>query len=60
MGPPRLPTSELVLQVLGLRLKASSNRSGERSVTGRLFHVSGPLTAKLRWPVNVFYIASTI
>jgi len=27
--------------------------SGDLSSAGRLFHVRGPLTAKLRWPVAV-------
>ena len=35
------------------RLKALSDRSGDRSAGGRRFHVAGPLTAKLRCPVAV-------
>ena len=34
--------------VFGARLKALSDRSGDRSAGGRRFHVAGPLTAKLR------------
>ena len=30
-----------------------SDRSGDRSAGGRRFHVTGPLTAKLRCPVAV-------
>jgi len=34
-------------------LKALSDRSGGRSACGRLSHVAGPLTAKIRCPVSV-------
>jgi len=34
--------------VFSARLKALSDRSGDRSAGGRRFHVAGPLTAKLR------------
>jgi len=34
-------------------LEALSDRSGDRSASGRQFHVAGPLTAKLRCPVAV-------
>jgi len=39
--------------VFGARLKALSDRSRDRSASGRRFHVAGPLTAKLRCPVAV-------
>ena len=39
--------------VFSARLKALSDRSGDRSAGGRWFHVAGPLTAKLRCPVAV-------
>jgi len=39
--------------VFSARLKALSDRSGDRSASGRRFHVAGPLTAKLRCPVAV-------
>jgi len=39
--------------VFSARLKALSNRSGNRSAGGRRFNVDGPLTAKLRGPVAV-------
>ena len=39
--------------VFSARLKALSDRSGDRSAGGRQFHVAGPLTAKLRCPVAV-------
>jgi len=39
--------------VFSARLKALSNRSGDRSADGRRFHVAGPLIAKLRCPVAV-------
>ena len=39
--------------VFSARLKALSDRSGDRSAGGRRFHVAGPLTAKLRCPVEV-------
>jgi len=32
--------------VFGARLKALSDRSGDRSAGGRRFHMAGPLTAK--------------
>jgi len=35
------------------RLKALSDRCGDRSAGGRRFHVAGPLTEKLRCPVAV-------
>ena len=35
------------------RLKALSDRSGDRSAGGKRIHVAGPLTAKLRCPVAV-------
>ena len=38
---------------MSARLKALSDRSGDRSAGGRLVHVAGPLTAKLRCPVAV-------
>jgi len=34
--------------VFSARLKALSDRSGDRSAGGKRFHVAGPLTAKLR------------
>ena len=37
--------------VVSARLKALSDRSGDRSAGGRRFNVAGPLTAKLRCPV---------
>jgi len=40
--------------VFSARLKALSDRSGDRSAAGRLFHVAGPLTAKLHCPVTVW------
>ena len=30
-----------------------NERSGELKAADKLFHVRGPLTAKLRWPVEV-------
>ena len=36
-----------------LRLKALSDRSGDRSAGDRRFHMAGPLTAKLPCPVAV-------
>ena len=39
--------------VTGARLKALSDRFGDRSASGRRFHVTGSLTAKLRCPVAV-------
>ena len=39
--------------VFGARLKALTDRSGDRIPGGRRFHVAGPLTAKLRCPVAV-------
>jgi len=39
--------------VFSARLKTLSDRSGDRSVGGRRFHVAGPLTVKLRCPVAV-------
>ena len=39
--------------VFSARLKALSDRSGDRSAGGRRLHVAGPLTAKLRCPVGV-------
>ena len=39
--------------VFSARLKAPSDKSGDRSAGGRRFHVAGPLTAKLRCPVAV-------
>ena len=39
--------------IFSARLKALSDRSGDRSAGGRRFHVAGPLTAKLRCPVAV-------
>jgi len=39
--------------VVSARLKALSDRPGDRSAGGRRFHVAGPLTAKLRCPVAV-------
>ena len=35
------------------RLKALSDRSGDRRAGDRRFHAAGPLTAKLRCPVAV-------
>ena len=35
------------------RLKTLSDRSDDRTASGRRFHVAGPLTAKLRCPVAV-------
>jgi len=40
-------------RVFSARLKALSDRSGDRSAGGRQFHVAGPLTAKLHYPVAV-------
>jgi len=34
-------------------LNEHNERSGERKAAGKLFHVRGPLTAKLRWAVDV-------
>jgi len=34
-------------------LNERNERSGERKATGKLFYVRGPLTAKLRWAVEV-------
>ena len=39
--------------VFSARLKALTDRSGNRSAGGRRFHAAGPLTAKLRCPVAV-------
>ena len=39
--------------VFGARMKARSDRSGDRSDSSRQLHVAGPLTAKLRCPVAV-------
>ena len=39
--------------VFSARMKALSDRSGDRSAGGRRFYVAGPLTAKLRCPVAV-------
>ena len=39
--------------VFRARLKALSDRSGDRSAGGRRFNVASPLTAKLRCPVAV-------
>ena len=39
--------------VFSARLKVLSDRSGDRSASGRQFHVVGLLTAKLRCPVAV-------
>jgi len=39
--------------VFSARLKALSDRSGDRSAGYRRFRVAGPLTAKLRCPVAV-------
>jgi len=39
--------------VFSARLKALSDRSSDRSAGGRRFHVAGPLTAKLHYPVAV-------
>ena len=39
--------------VFSARLKALSDRSSDRSAGGRRFHVTGPLTVKLRCPVAV-------
>jgi len=38
--------------VFSARLKALSDKSGDRSAGGRRFRVAGPLTAKLRCPVQ--------
>ena len=40
--------------VFSARLKALSDRSGDRSAGGRRFHVAGPLTAELHCPVAVW------
>ena len=37
-------------KVFNLSLNMSSDMSGERIATGRLFHTAGPLTRKLRSP----------
>ena len=39
--------------VFSARLKVLFDRSGDRSASGRRFHVAGPLTAELRCPVAV-------
>ena len=39
--------------VFSIRLKMLSDGSGDRSAGGRWFHVAGPLTAKLHYPVAV-------
>ena len=42
--------------VFSARLKAVSDRSGERSAGGRQFHVAGPLTAKLCYYYYYYFI----